>query len=121
MEEELLLRTEFIENDIGRETKERKIRNEEVGVDPFKSKLKEVLSIPMSEEMRQEYTNRGMQSKSGDLLEAISMSMVLQALGGNTTAYTTIRDTMGYKPKENVQNDIKIAIELAPEIKELGE
>jgi hypothetical protein len=51
----------------------------------------------------------------------MTASLVLQAMNGNIAAYTTIRDTLGYKPVEKVQNDISIEIKMPPAIKELGE
>ena len=34
--------------------------------------------------------------------EKISFSLIQEALGGNVKAFETIRDTIGEKPKENV-------------------
>jgi hypothetical protein len=87
----------------------------------FKKKLQEMLKIPMSAAMRDMYSQKGIHMASGKLADAISASLILQAMNGNVQAYTTIRDTMGYKPIEQVKNDVVVRIDMSPKAKELGE
>lgn len=43
----------------------------------------------------------------GDTQEKISLSLIQQALDGNTKAFEIIRDTVGEKPKEEIEvNDV---------------
>lgn len=43
----------------------------------------------------------------GDTQEKISLSMIKEALKGNTKAFEIIRDTIGEKPKEEIEvNDV---------------
>lgn len=43
----------------------------------------------------------------GDTQEKISLSLIKQALNGNTKAFEIIRDTVGEKPKEEIEvNDV---------------
>ena len=37
-----------------------------------------------------------------DFQKKISLSLIMSALSGNTKAYEVIRDTIGEKPKENI-------------------
>lgn len=44
---------------------------------------------------------------NGDTQEKISLSLIQQALEGNTKAFEIIRDTIGEKPKEEIEvNDV---------------
>lgn len=97
------------------------IANREQEADLFKSRLKTILATPMTLDMKKQYRERGVSITNGDLIDAINASLVLQALSGNIAAYTTIRDTMGYKPVEQVKNDVSIKIEMPKEVRELGE
>lgn len=87
----------------------------------FKKKLEGILSIPMSATMKAKYSTAGIHLSNGNLSDAIAASLVLQALNGNIQAYTTVRDTMGYKPIEQVRNDIVVRIDMSPKARELGE
>lgn len=87
----------------------------------FKKKLQEMLNIPMSIAMKDMYSKKGIHLVGGKLSDAISASLVLQAMNGNVQAYTTIRDTMGYKPIEQVKNDVVVRIDMSPQARELGE
>ena len=42
----------------------------------------------------------------GDTQERISLSLIREALGGNVKAFETIRDTVGEKPVDKVENEI---------------
>lgn len=45
--------------------------------------------------------------EQGDTQEKISLSLIKQALEGNTKAFEIIRDTVGEKPKEEIEvNDV---------------
>ena len=64
---------------------------------------------------------QGVPLPNGTLADAVTASIVIQAMAGNVGAYTTIRDTLGYKPADKVQNDVQIKVDMAPAVKELGE
>lgn len=87
----------------------------------FKNKLQEILTAPMSLEMKQQLHEKGLNFVKGDMADAVNAAMVMQALNGNVAAFTTIRDTMGYKPVEQVKNDVVIRIDMNPRVRELGE
>ena len=89
--------------------------------DIFKRKLRQVLNLPIPTQVTENFEKYGLNLKEGDLADAMSMSMVLQAVNGNTTAYTIIRDTMGCKPIDNIKSDVKISIEMSQQARELGE
>lgn len=87
----------------------------------FREKLETLVNIPMSQVMRKQYSDKGIPISNGTLMDAMSASMVLQAMNGNIAAYTVIRDTLGCKPVEKVQNNVSIEIKMPQEIRELGE
>lgn len=87
----------------------------------FRQKMQNVLMTPMSAELRDRYAKMGIATPNGDLADAITAAMVLQALAGNIAAYTTIRDTMGYKPVEQTRNDVIVRIDMSSHARELGE
>ncbi len=43
--------------------------------------------------------------------EKISLSLIAQAMEGNVKAFETIRDTVGEKPKENIDVSVKKKLE----------
>lgn len=55
--------------------------------------------------------------EQGDTQEKISLSLIQQALQGNVKAFETIRDTIGEKPVEKVENEVvsKIRVDLVDE------
>ena len=87
----------------------------------FKKKLQDILKTPMSASMKQVYSERGIHLSNGNLADAMSAALVIQAMGGNIQAYATIRDTMGYKPVEQVKSDVVVRIDMSPKARELGE
>lgn len=87
----------------------------------FKEKLSNILSIPASKDMLKNLSDNGITLNNANLADAMSASIVIQALTGNIAAYTTIRDTMGYKPIDQVKNDVVVHIEMASGARELGE
>lgn len=87
----------------------------------FKKKLQELLTAPMSLEMERYYSEKGLHFANADMADAINASLVLQAMNGNVNAFTVIRDTLGYKPVEQVKNDVVIRIDMNPRARELGE
>lgn len=87
----------------------------------FKNKLTELLNTPMGTEMRNRFREDGISLQSDRINDAIHAALVIQAMNGNIQAYTTIRDTMGHKPVDQVQNDVLVRIEMPKGAKELGE
>lgn len=47
----------------------------------------------------------------GNTQEKISLSLIAQAMEGNVKAFETIRDTVGEKPKENIDLAVKKKLE----------
>jgi hypothetical protein len=47
----------------------------------------------------------------GNTQEKISLSLIAQAMEGNTKAFEIIRDTVGEKPKENIDLAVKKKLE----------
>lgn len=87
----------------------------------FKEKLTNILSIPAPRGFIDKLESEGITLNNANLADCMSASLVIQALSGNIAAYTTIRDTMGYKPIDQVKNDVIVRIDMSPEAKELGE
>ena len=87
----------------------------------FKEKLATILSIPAPKSMVKGLEDNGITLNNANLADCMSASLVIQALSGNIAAYTTIRDTMGYKPIDQVKNDVIVRIDMSPQAKELGE
>jgi len=87
----------------------------------FKKKLEKILRTPLSLAAQEKYAARGIFLNNGTLSDAITASLIIQALNGNITAYTTIRDTMGHKPVDQVKNDVVVRIDMSPKARELGE
>jgi hypothetical protein len=48
----------------------------------------------------------------GDTQEKISLSLIQQAMQGNVKAFETIRDTVGEKPVDKVENEIVSTIKV---------
>lgn len=97
------------------------IVDREKQADMFRQALVNICNIPMSLEMKQNLSNKGIHITNGTLHDAMSAALVLQAVSGNISAYTTIRDTMGFKPVEQVKNDVQIKIEMPESARRLGE
>ena len=93
----------------------------EKDADMFRQTLVKICNIPMTRAMRESLQEKGIDIRNGTLHDAMSAALVLQALSGNIGAYTTIRDTMGYKPVEQVKNDVQIKIEMPESARRLGE
>lgn len=89
--------------------------------DMFRQTLVKICNIPMTRAMRESLQEKGIDIRNGTLHDAMSAALVLQALSGNIGAYTTIRDTMGYKPVDQVKNDVQIKIEMPESARRLGE
>lgn len=87
----------------------------------FREKLANILAIPMPKKMKEDLDIHGLHLQNANIADAITASLVIQAMSGNIAAYTTIRDTMGYKPIEQIKNDVVVRIEMSPEARKLGE
>lgn len=87
----------------------------------FQEKLRQMVNTPMDQVMRRSFAEKGIPISNGTLADAMTASLVLQAMNGNIAAYTTIRDTLGYKPVERVQNNVTVEIKMPQAVKELGE
>lgn len=97
----------------------------------------ENLKVPTSEEARENGKKGGIASgkaraerkalkeelllllSEGDTQKKISLSLIQQALDGNTKAFEVIRDTIGEKPVEKVDMNANISYEEA--IKEVAD
>ncbi len=87
----------------------------------FKASLQDILTQPMPEDLADYFKGKGVPNVTGQMADAINASMVVQALAGSVQAYTVIRDTMGFKPVDQVQNDVVVRIDMNPRARELGE
>lgn len=87
----------------------------------FREKLSNILAIPATRDMLKGLSDNGITLNNANLADCMSASLVIQALSGNIAAYTTIRDTMGYKPIDQVKSDVLVHINMAPGARELGE
>lgn len=87
----------------------------------FREKLSNILSIPATRDMLKGLSDNGITLNNANLADCMSASLVIQALSGNIAAYTTIRDTMGYKPIDQVKSDVLVHINMEPNARELGE
>ena len=87
----------------------------------FKTKLQKILTAPMSAEMKRQLSEKGLHFVNGDIADVVNAALVFQAMQGNVAAFTTIRDTMGFKPVDQVRNDVVIKIDMNPRAKELGD
>lgn len=100
---------------VAREVKQEKESN------IFQEKLRQMVNTPMDQVLRRQYSEKGIPISNGTLADAMTASLVLQAINGNIAAYQVVRDTLGYKPVEKVQNDVNIEIKMPAAIRELGE
>ena len=49
---------------------------------------------------------------SGNTQEKISLALIQEALNGNVKAFESIRDTIGEKPRENQDVELKASIKV---------
>lgn len=87
----------------------------------FQEKLRQMVNTPMDQVMRRSFAEKGIPISNGTLADAMTASIVLQAMNGNIAAYTVIRDTLGYKPVDKVQNNVTVEIKMPEAVRELGE
>ena len=111
---------DFVQAELVRREAKRLVKREQE-TNEFKEKLQDVLRIPLDSLLKKRYKEQGVPLPNGTLADAVTASIVIQAMSGNVGAYTTIRDTLGYKPADKVQNDVQIKVDMAPAVKELGE
>lgn len=111
---------DFVQAELVRREAKRLVKREQE-TNEFKEKLQDVLKIPLDSLLKKRYREQGVPLPNGTLADAVTASIVIQAMSGNVGAYTTIRDTLGYKPADKVQNDVQIKVDMAPAVKELGE
>jgi len=64
-----------------------------------KKTMKEMLDYLLSKEIENK------KGEKATTQEAISVSLIKQALNGNVKAYEVIRDTIGEKPEQNIKLD----------------
>lgn len=87
----------------------------------FVDRMTSALSTKMPLKMREMFHEQGFSMRNGDYFDGLVLAMVGKAMRGDVSAFTVIRDTMGYKPVDQVVNDTKITIEMSPQAKALGE
>lgn len=69
----------------------------------LKEQLEMFLSLPLkNEEIKEQLANLGLNTNEIDNQMAINLALCQKALKGDTKAYELIRDTIGEKPKENI-------------------
>ena len=87
----------------------------------FRNKLEQIMQLKVSPEMIANFHDKGLDLKNPNIADAVSASLVVQALCGNIAAFTTIRDTVGQKPVDKIENNTTIQVVLSDEVKRLGE
>ena len=50
--------------------------------------------------------------EQGDMQEKISLALIQKAMGGDTKAFEVLRDTVGEKPVDKVENEIVSTIKV---------
>lgn len=71
----------------------------------MKEQLEILLKMPLkNEKLKQQIADLGFKTKDIDNQMAMTIALYQEALKGNVKAYETIRDTIGEKPIEQVQN-----------------
>lgn len=81
----------------------RKAGKKSAQVKKARKTLREELFALLDERLTDKKTGKKVSTR-----QAISAAMVKQALGGNTKAYEIIRDTIGEKPVEKVEQKIDV-------------
>ena len=56
----------------------------------------------------------------GDTQEKISLSLIQEALSGNTKAFEVIRDTIGEKPKDDIDVTVKDSKKFKDVVEQIG-
>lgn len=87
----------------------------------FKETLTSLLEIPVDrDKMAEMLQNENVPDKPtmGDYLAG---AMIMKAAMGDTKAYEVIRDTMGQKPVERIEQDTIVQVRMPSEYKEYGE
>lgn len=71
----------------------------------MKEQLEILLNLPLKDKnLKEEISNLGVEEKDIDNQMAMTIALYQEAIRGNTKAYELIRDTIGEKPIEQVQN-----------------
>lgn len=71
----------------------------------LKEQLEILLKLPLkNEKMKKQIVDIGIDEREIDNQMALTISLYQEALTGNTKAYELIRDTLGEKPIEQIQN-----------------
>lgn len=88
----------------------------------LKEQLEMFLSLPLkNEEAKEKLANLGLDVETIDNQMAMNFALFQRAIKGDTKAYELIRDTIGEKPKENINIENSQATKVLESInKQLG-
>lgn len=71
----------------------------------MREQLEMLLTLPLkNKNLKKQITNLGIASDDVDNQMAMTIALYQEAMRGNTKAYELIRDTLGEKPIEQIQN-----------------
>lgn len=91
----------------------------------FKEKLTGLLDIPVDRDKMSEMLANTVDSsvipEAPTLSDYLAGAMIMKATMGDTKAYEVIRDTIGEKPVERVEQDTIINVRMPNEYREYGE
>lgn len=87
----------------------------------FKDILQDMMNYRVDDDMIPDDVRKLTNSNCPVVMEAMGASLVLQALNGNLQAFTTVRDTIGQKPVDRVDQNTTVHVVMSDEAKELGE
>jgi len=91
----------------------------------FKDTLASLLNIPIDKEQLSEMMGNTLDPallpEEATMADYLAGAIIYKASLGDTKAYEVIRDTMGQKPIERVEQDTVVRVQMPNEIKEYGE
>lgn len=91
----------------------------------FKDTLTSLLNIPVDKEKLGEMMGGTLDDsvlpENPTMADYLAGAMIMKAALGDTKAYEVVRDTMGQKPVEQIQQDTNIRVVMDGAIKEYGE
>lgn len=87
----------------------------------FKESLTNLLSIPVDKDAMQEMLPNCEAPENPNMGDYLAGAMIMKAALGDTKAYEVIRDTIGQKPVERVEQDTVMRVVMDQTVQEYGE
>lgn len=107
------------------DTKELSNMVRESGPKSFKESLTDLLDIPVDKtamsEMLEAFGASGLTPQSPTMSDFLAAGMIAKAAMGDTKAFEVVRDTVGQKPVDRVEQDRVVRVMMDPNIKKYGE